>query len=354
MGSRKKEMRMSRSIFVCALMLATSAFLGAQQANQSNPYEGVSHPPPNDTIVEMTPSAPTPPPARKPSPAELAAAQPAPASAAAPGQPQPSSGAAQAEPEAAAANLPLDYPGPEPGDGTDDGMVLVGPGASYASSASGAPAQPIEPTLNESAYCNNPDAGIVHPAPLPPGELGQGANIRVRLLQSLSTAYDRRGGSFRTQVVSDVMQDGQVLIPVGSEVDGTVAKVSTGHFGGHGSIYLRPETVILPDGSRYRLYAQVFQTPGSRTRVTGEGTIVPGSQAKKDSIEYGAVAGGGAVTGALLGGPAGALAGAVVGASAITAHLLLSHPQPTLGAGTLLVFSLTHPLNMVPAGSSGD
>ncbi len=331
---------MSRSIFVCALMLATSAALGAQQASQSNPYAGVSHPPADDTIVDMTPPAPEPAPASKPSPAKLATPQPAPA--AAESQPQPSPAAGQAAPEASPSNFSLSYPGPEPGDGTDDGIVLVEPGASHA------PAPPAEPSLNESAYANNPDGDIVHPEPLAPGELGQGTNIRVRLLQSLSTAYDQDGQAFRTQVASDVIQDGRVLIPAGSEIDGTVERVSSGHFGGHGSIRLRPETVILPGGSRYQLYAQVFATPDSRTRVTDEGAIVPGSQVKKDSIEYGGAAGVGVTTGAILGGPAGALAGGLVGASMITAHLLLSHPQPSLNSGTTLVFSLTRPLEMVP------
>ncbi len=334
---------MKRFLFVCALMLATSAFLGAQQASQSNPYAGVSHPPPDDTITDMAPPAPTP--LHKPSPAKLAAPQPA--ASAIQSQPQPA--VQQPAQQAAPPNLPLGYPGAEPGDGTDGGIVLVQPGAPHGS---GAHAQPAEPRLNESAYANDPDGDIVHPAPLPPGVLGEGTNIFVRLLQSLSTTYDQSGDAFRTQVVADVMQDGKVLIPAGSEIDGTVERVSYGHFGGHGSIRLRPETVILPDGSRYRLYAQVFQTMGSNTRVNAEGTNLPGSHLKKDSIEYGGAAGAGAITGAVLAGPAGALTGGLVGAGVITAHLLLSHPQPSLNAGTTLVFSLTRRLDLVPAGRS--
>jgi hypothetical protein len=334
---------MNRSIFVCAVMLAASAFLGAQQASQSSPYEGVSHPPPDDTIVSMEPQAPAP--AQKPSPAKLAAPQPAPAST----QTRPQPAVQSTEPNAAPANRGLSYPGAEPGDGTDDGIVLVEPGAANASTR---PAQRAEPRLNESAYANDPDGDIVRPAPPRPGELVQGTDIRVRLLQSLSTAFDQSGDTFRTRVVSDVIQDGKVLIPAGSEIDGAVERVSYGHFGGHGSIRLRPETVILPDGSSYRLYAQVYATAGSNTRVTDEGAIVPGSHLKKDSIEYGGAAGAGAITGAVLAGPAGALTGGLVGAGVITAHLLLSHPQPTLDAGTTLVFSLTRPLNLVPAGNS--
>jgi len=57
----------------------------------------------------------------------------------------------------------------------------------------------------------------------------------------------------------------------------------------------------------------------------------------------------GAVTGAVLGGPGGALAGGIIGAGVITVHLLVDHPQATLEDGTVLLFTLSEPLNLVPA-----
>jgi hypothetical protein len=51
----------------------------------------------------------------------------------------------------------------------------------------------------------------------------------------------------------------------------------------------------------------------------------------------------------VLGGPAGALAGTIIGAGVVTAHLLVSHPQATLEPGTVLLFTLTEPLNLVAA-----
>jgi hypothetical protein len=145
-----------------------------------------------------------------------------------------------------------------------------------------------------------------------------------------------------------------VLIPAGAEIDGKVMNVSSGHPGGHGTMRLSPDTVILPDGSRFRLYAQVTGTPGSGTRVGSEGAINPGSRLKRDGIEYGGAVGAGVTTGAILGGPAGALTGSLVGAGLVTAHLLISHPQATLDEGTTLVFTRTEPLSLVPAGPSGN
>jgi hypothetical protein len=105
--------------------------------------------------------------------------------------------------------------------------------------------------------------------------LGEGTTIRVELLDRLSTTSSERGEAFRCRVASDVLQGGQVLIPAGAEIDGRVAEVSSGHAGGRGSMRLQPETVILANGSRYMLHADVTGTPGSRTRVGGEGTILP-------------------------------------------------------------------------------
>jgi hypothetical protein len=64
--------------------------------------------------------------------------------------------------------------------------------------------------------------------------------------------------------------------------------------------------------------------------------------------------GAGATTGAILGGPVGALTGGLIGAGVVTAHLLISHPQATLETGTVIVFTLSEPLSMVPATRSDE
>lgn len=325
---------MNRSILVCAFMVAAAASLAAQQAGQPNPYEGTSNPPSNDTIITE-------------SPAEAAAVQVAPAKPspahriAQPSEqfPVQSQQQVQAQPvtQPAAVSAALR----EPEDGTDSGIVRI------------APDPPPGPSLAQ-RIAADPDGDIVHPAPLGPNELAEGTEIRVRLLNAVSTAFSEEGEAFRSRVATDVVQDNRVLIPAGSEIDGRITNVSTGSFGGHGSMHLVPETVILPDGARYRMYGQVVATPASNTIVGSEGSINPGSRVKREGIEYGAGVGAGAVAGAALGGPVGALAGSLVGASLITAHLLISHPQATLDEGTVLQFMLTERLNLVPAAVNGN
>ena len=334
---------MNRKLLVCTLMVAASAavpaILGAQQTSQPDSYQGTSNPPPDDTIITATPPDPAaapavaPPPIAKPSPAHPAYSQPAQAQ-------SPYQYQAQAQPLPQQGVVRSAFAAPE--DGTDNGIVEI------------APDTPAQPALSYRATAPDPDGDIVHPAPLAPGELGEGTTIRVRLLNRLSTAESKDGDSFHSRVASDVLQGGQVLIPAGSEIDGRVMNVSTGTLGGHGSMRLNPDTVILPNGSRYRLFAQVSGTPGSNTSVGSEGAINPGSRLKRNSIEYGGGVGAGVVAGAAIGGPVGALTGSLVGAGLVTVHLLVNHPQAHLEEGTVLLFTLTERLHLEPAGPNGN
>ncbi len=302
---------MNRPILVCTLFVAAAAVLGAQDASQSSAFQGTSNPPADDQITTSSTSAPKPP-----------AGQPVTIQPVVPAH-------AQVQPRPANANPSIDNQDP----GNDNGMVN---GTS-------------QQTLPERVYANDPDGDIVHLHARRPGEIVEGTSIRVRLLDRLSTSESEKGERFRTKVASDVLQDGHVLIPAGAEIDGRVTQVSTGHLGGHGTMHLSPEIVILPDGTRYRLHAEISGTPGSRTHISGEGTIKPGSRMRRDEVEYSGAVGAGAVTGAFMGGPVGALAGSMIGAGAITVHLLVSHPQATLEEGAPLLFTLTEPLDMVPA-----
>lgn len=331
---------MKRTMLAFTLLVATAAALGAQETSRSNPYEGASNPPPDSTITVPEPATT---PAAKPSPSHYAQPQ----SYAAPvPQPAPAPDAAETAPAdtlSGAANTAAAAQVPAQADGSDDGIVQAAPAETAA-----------EPALLQRSETTDPDGDIVHLAPLPQGELGVGVTIRVRLQDRLSTSESQPGETFHTRVASDVVQDGQVLIPAGSEIDGRVTEVSAGHAGGHGSMRLRPDTVILPNGSQYRLYAQLSGVPGSHNCVSYESLVTPGSRLAKAGMEYGGAAGAGAVTGAVLGGPGGALVGTIVGASLVSVHLLVSHPQVTLDEGSVLLFTLSEPLNLAPAAPSGN
>jgi hypothetical protein len=307
---------MNRPLLACAFFALATSALVAQDATQSSQYQGTSNPPADDTIITTEQQ----PPIAKPSPAHpIQQAQPA-----APAQPAP---------------VPNAYaPRTSMTDGTDQGTVDLAP----------------PPQLNTRAGSYDPDSDIVHPTPLPPGTLGEGTLIRIKLIDELSSNLSEKGQPFRSRVATDVLQNGQVVIPAGAEIDGRVADLSTGHFGGHGSILLEPETVTLENGSKFKLHAMVASTPGSNARVNSEGLITPGSRLKRDGIEYAGVGGGGMAVGAALGGPVGMLAGGLIGAGVVTTHLLESHPQTTLEAGSYLMLTVTEQVQLVPATPQGN
>jgi hypothetical protein len=349
MPPAKKEIRMNRPILMCALFALTAAALGAQEASPSSPYEGTSTPPSDDTIVTTVTVR------SKPAPGQQVYVQSSvPAQSATPGQ----AGLA-ARSAASQSSIQEDPDGPAVTQGREDTLPSsVDPAVNYPDPSLDEPARTAPrtqtPALSQRMYAADPDGDIVRPEPLRPGELGAGTTIRVRLMHRLSTGYSEKGEAFRTKVASDVVRGSEVMIPAGSEIDGRVIAVSRGHAGGYGTMRLRPDSVILADGTRYKLYAEVTATPGSNTRIEGENTIRPGSRMKRDGIEYGAGVGGGAVTGALIGGPVGALTGSLVGAGFVTVHLLVSHPQATLESGTALQFTLTEPLFLTPSTMNGN
>jgi len=293
--------------FAGTLLLVPAGF--AQQASQ-NPYQGVSNPPADDAIVTS-----------QDEPANSPTAKPSPATPAKP---------VASKPIAQATN-------------PDDDIV-----SSVPSTSTSAAAPVTSATLEKRPY--NPDEDIVGYVPSPSNELAEGTNIRARLLDGLSTRETNAGTAFKAQVATDVYKDGRVIIPAGSELRGRVVSVSQGHhFGTAATLRLRPDVVILPDGTAYHLYGQVVESKAPNTRTDNEGGIQPSSHLKKDAIEYGAGAGTGAIVGAKFGGVHGAVIGSLVGAGVVTAHLLMQHPEiAEVPKGSIVTFSLTEPMDLMP------
>lgn len=344
---------MNRPILACVFVAMAGAVVYAQQqpappASDPNQgqgqYSGQSNPPADDVITaQQDPVEPEAKPEKPRAGKPLVEATPAPSYPAGNGVGPSPSQKYSATPNYAAPNAaaaPNGAYAPNHADGTDEGIVGVAPART-------------DPGLNR-RYADDPDGDIVHPNPLRPGELAEGTTIRVRLTTELSTGLSQVGEEFKGRVASDVLQDGKVLIPAGAEIHGHVVEVSEGHAGGHGTIRLRPDTVVLSDGQQFHMDAMVTGTPGSRTRVSGEGTINAGSRWKKDGVEYGGAVGAGAVTGAVIAGPVGALTGSLIGAGAITVHLLIDHPQARLGPGTVLLITLNSRLNLVATTTASN
>ncbi len=317
-----------RVVVAAALTIAGAAY--AQQAPQQNtdPYQGVSQPPPDDTITASADAAAAQPPAAKPSPSTPVATPPPP-------------------PPAAAYTAPASSPAPV------SSSRVYNPDNDIVSSVQSQTSGQYDGSDTGSATLQNrynPDSGIVSVIHSPANELPEGTNVRVRLTERLSTRDTSEGSPFRGEVTTAVFKDGSIIIPPGSILKGRVVGVRQGHhFTGAATIRLRPDMIILPDGSAYHLYAQVIQSKAPGTRTDSEGGIQPSSHWKKDTAEYGVGIGAGAIAGAHFAGPHGALIGAGIGATLITAHLLMQHPAAaTLPSGSIVTFSLSEPMELTP------
>jgi hypothetical protein len=301
-------MTMSRlTLAAAASLLLSTPFLLAQA--KPSPYEGVSTPPANDSINTTEQAPATPPPAAAP------AAAPAPT-------PAP---AAKSNPDAGIIETPLP---PSAGDYMPHSSALHP--RSFDASA-------------------DKDDDIVTYVPGPANALPEGTVFKVRMLQDIDAGSTTANTPFRGTVAEDVMRNGKVVIPVGSEVRGRVVYAAAGNrLNGGSVIHLRPDEFVLPDGTRYHMHAQVIDTVGSDTRVKGEGNIAANEHGKRTLAEVGAGAGGGAIIGAAVGGGVGAVVGTAVGAGVMTAHWLRTNWSANLPAQSTVVFSLTDPMFLNP------
>jgi hypothetical protein len=296
------------SLALAATVVLSSPLLLAQ--TKPSPYEGVSTPPADDSITTSQQAPATPPPAAVVAPAPVAAA-PAPV--------------AQT---------------PATKDNPDAGIVESGPLDAHNSALHG---------RSFDAVADHLDDGIVTSVPTPANALPEGTVFKVRMLQTIDAASTTVNAPFKAAVSENILRNGKVVIPVGTELHGRVVYATSGSRLSGGSIlHLRPDELILPDGTRYHLHAQVIDTIGSDTKTKGEGNIVANEHGKRTLVELGMGTGSGAIIGAAVGGGVGAVVGTAVGAGVVTAHWLRTNWSANLPTDSTVVFSLTDPMMLSP------
>lgn len=203
---------------------------------------------------------------------------------------------------------------------------------------------------------NDPNADVVTSVPSRANELPDGTVLRVAMGEAISTRDSVEGRSFTARTIEDVTESGKVIIPAGSEMQGRIVRLTAGRrINGQASIRLRPDTVVLPDGSRYLLHATAIDTdPSSNNRVDSEGAIIDKGHGKRDALILGGATAGSAAVGAAFAGPPGAIIGAGVGAGVATTHWLLEEHDATLAKSTLVVFQLTEPMQITPLRTESE
>lgn len=211
--------------------------------------------------------------------------------------------------------------------------------------------QPYRPTValhtrNEAPRPADPDAGIVTDVPRRANELPVGTVLRMRLRNEITTDATQSNTPFIAELSEDVLDNGRVVLPTGSTVEGVISEARSGRrIRGAALIHLQAQTVVLPDGTRMPLRAAVIDTDQyAHTRVDEEGNIRRKDHVGATLAAMSLTTGGAAAAGGVLGGPAGALVGAGVGAGVSTVWWLKQDRRAHLPQQTLLVLSLTEPL----------
>ena len=190
------------------------------------------------------------------------------------------------------------------------------------------------------------DGDIVTGPEVRPGEIAEGTLLKVRMNDAVSTKTTLRGTPFSATLTEDVRNEGTVVIPAGSILDGRVTEIRGGRrIAGRAAIRLEPRRVTLPDGTYYMLHAQVVDTSAEHAvHVDGEGTILRRDHPKEMLAIASLTTGSAAVAGAVIGGGVGAVVGASLGAGVSTYIWLKQDRQAALPKDTALVFSLTTPM----------
>lgn len=180
----------------------------------------------------------------------------------------------------------------------------------------------------------------------PVASLPAGTEIHMRLETAVSTSTSHAGDPFAGRVIQDVSYNGAVVIPVGASVKGKVVRVlEQRRIHGKPVIELKPDRVVLPNGSEYAINAVVTDTAkASGTSVDEEGRIKGAGMDKRDKIEMAGGTAAGAGIGAWAGGAKGSLIGAAVGGGSALVYWLSKHKSADLAPGTEIWIELNRPV----------
>jgi hypothetical protein len=180
-----------------------------------------------------------------------------------------------------------------------------------------------------------------------------GTRVPLSLINSVSTKHAAEGDRVYLETVFPILVDGRIVIPPGSYVAGTITQVKRpGRVKGRGELYLRFDSLTLPNGVTRDFRARVGALDGRATEELdkAEGKIKSegdkGGDAQKVGEATAAGASIGAISGSVAGRPGmGVGVGAAAGAAAAVVGVLASRgPDAVLAKGTTVEMVLDRPL----------
>ncbi len=212
---------------------------------------------------------------------------------------------------------------------TTPGTPAAGSTSQPAQSQAAPPAQPMSEAKQEPPPPPPPPPPIVVPA---------GTSLVVRLGSTLDTKTAQSGQSFNGVLARSVVVGGEVAIPAGADVSGSVVdSKSPGKFKGEGVLSITLNSINI-DGVPKEIATSTFSQS-----VKGKG--------KRTAVAVGGGTGAGALIGGLAGGGKGALIGGLVGAGAGTAGAAFTgNKDLQIPAETAVTFRLANSITVPHSG----
>ena len=160
--------------------------------------------------------------------------------------------------------------------------------------------------LPRPALAKRPEPGLPPDITVP-----SGTRVLLSLVGEVSTKHAKDGDNVYLRTDAPVAADGRVVIPRGSDVRGTITHTKkAGHVSGKGELYIRFDSLILPNGVSRDFHAR---PSGDEGKVEGNGKAADGRTVIEGAgmgATIGAITHG--LPGAGVGGAAGALAGVLL------------------------------------------
>jgi type IV secretion system protein VirB10 len=157
-------------------------------------------------------------------------------------------------------------------------------------------------------------------------EIPQGTHVLLRMENSINTGTAQEGDFVYLRTASPISAGGQIVVPVGSYVQGVVSQSKrSGRVKGRAQLGIRLESLTLESGKVYKFspHLSSVDSEDSGQKVTGkESTVQAGSDVGKDAERIAILAGSGAAIGGLTdrswkGAGIGSGAGAAVGLATV-------------------------------------
>jgi len=153
-------------------------------------------------------------------------------------------------------------------------------------------------------------------------EIPKGTHVLLRMMNSISTRTAAEGNQVYLQTATPVAINGQIVIPPGTYVQGSVSRAKrSGRVKGRAELGLRLETMTFAGGKMLKISPRLSEVDSGETgqKVDDRESLVKqGPNVGKDAAQIAIMAGSGAAIGGLAdrsfkGAGIGAAAGSVVG-----------------------------------------